>query len=145
MKKLIAILPCILLFATLQSQPYENAVGIKAGYSTGIAFKHFVDRDFALEAQALYNARGFQVTALYEYQFTPHPKERLQYFFGGGLFGGNWDAEFSAGASLILGSEFIFRKAPLILGLEWKPMLSIYKPFDLAIPDIGITAKVILN
>lgn len=145
MKKLIANLIGIILFASLAAQPYENAAGIKAGYSTGIVFKHFANRDFALEAQALYNTHGFQITALYEYQFTPHPKERLQYFVGAGALGGNWDDEFSAGVAAILGTEFIFRKAPLILGLEWKPMLSIYKPLDIAIPDIGLTAKVILN
>lgn len=146
MKHLILLL--ILLGFTMKpanSQAYVNAAGIKAGYSSGLVFKHFIYRDAALEAQALYNAKGFQLSMLYEYHYSPHPKERLQYFAGGGIHTGNWDGEFALGAAMILGSEFVFRKAPLMLGLEWKPMANIYKETGFALPDIALAAKVLIN
>ena len=146
-KILLSIVSFLFLLGhpNLIAQAYENAVGVKAGYSSGVVFKHFTDRDFALEGQALYNPLGFQVTVLYEYQFTPHPKERLHYYFGGGIHSGNWENEFALGVAALAGSEYVFRKAPLVLGLEWKPMFNIYKVSDFAIPDIALTVKVTLN
>jgi hypothetical protein len=127
------------------AQPYEHAIGIKAGYSSGIIYKMLAYRGGALSGQALYNNHGFQFTALYEYQFTPYAKKRLYYYAGGGLHAGDWEDEFSLGIALSLGSEFVFRKAPLTAGLEWKPMVNLYKTPDYAIPDIALTVKVILR
>ncbi|MEX0982752.1 MAG: hypothetical protein WD577_14060 [Bacteroidales bacterium] len=143
-------LRCILLifFITtgfLTAQPYEHAVGIKAGYSSGVVYKLFLDKNGVLDGQALYNSHGFQFTALYAYQFTPYAKKRLFYFAGVGPHGGNWDEEFALGVALNLGAEFVFRKAPLVMGLEWKPMVNLYKVSGYAIPDIGIAVKVVLN
>lgn len=127
------------------AQPYEHAVGIKAGYSSGVVYKLFLDKKGALEGQALYNSHGFQFTALYEYQFTPYAKKRLFYFAGVGPHAGNWDEEFALGVALNLGAEFVFWKTPLIMGLEWKPMVNLYKVSGYAIPDIALTVKVVLN
>lgn len=153
MKKLKFIIILLALSGGISiAQPYENAVGVRAGYSSGLLIKHFIDNDFALEGQALYNKFGFQFSALYEYQFTPYSKERLQFVFGLGPYIGNWteDTEqgapvFALGAAIMAGGEYIFRKAPVIIGLEWKPMMNVYKQFNYIIPDVGLTFKVILN
>jgi len=126
-------------------QPYTNGVGIRAGYSSGVVFRHFTDKEIALEGQALYNPFGFQITGLFEYQFSPYAKERLYYYAGAGLHSGNWSDEFSVGAAVIAGTEFVFRKAPLVIGLEWKPMINFYRVFDFGPADLAITAKVSLN
>ncbi len=146
MKSIISI-SILLLMITVgsQAQPYRNAVGVKAGFSSGVVFKHFTDKRIALEGQALYNPFGFQFTALYEYQFTPYAKERLYYYAGGGLHSGNWSDEFAVGAALLIGSEFAFRKAPLIIGLEWKPMINFFRIFDYGPADLALTVKVDLN
>ena len=145
--KRIVYLLLILSFNTVivVAQPYEHAIGIKAGYSSGVIYKMFADRNGALSGQALYNNHGFQFTALYDYQYTPYARKRLYYYAGGGVYAGNWEEEFALGIALSLGSEFIFRKAPLIAGLQWKPMVNLYKTFDYAVPDIALTVKVILQ
>lgn len=146
MKKLFFIGIFTLFFqGTLDAQPYRNAVGVRAGYSSGLTFKHFTDREFMAEGMALFNRDGFQFTALYGYQFTPYAKERLYYYAGGGLHAGNWEEEFALGAAIAVGSEFAFRQAPVIIGLEWKPMINFYRVFDFTIPDIAITFQVSLN
>lgn len=129
----------------LFAQPYKNAVGARAGYSSGITFRHFVDREILVAGLALYNQHGFQFTALYEYQFSPYAKKRLYYYGGAGLHAGNWDEEFALGAAVAVGSEFVFRKAPVIIGLEWKPMINFYRIFDFAIPDLAVTFRVSLD
>jgi hypothetical protein len=145
--KKIACLLFIFGFSTgiVTAQPYEHAIGIKAGYSSGVVYKMLTYRGGALAGQALYNNRGFQFTALYEYQFTPYAKKRLYYYGGGGIHAGNWEDEFALGIALSLGTEFVFRKAPLTAGLEWKPMVNLYRTFGYAIPDIALTVKVILQ
>jgi hypothetical protein len=147
MMKRIKFILLLCLFGTIPTlaQTYTNAAGIKAGYSSGLAFKHFFESEIALEAQALFNPHGFQFTLFYEYHYSPHPKERLHYFAGAGPHIGNWDEDFALGAALLLGTEFIFRKAPLMIGLEWKPMLNIFRQTDLVIPDIALTAKVVIK
>lgn len=146
-KKLAALIICFSLFAvSIIAQPtYNNAVGVKAGFSSGLLFKHFVQRNNAIDVQALYNQFGFQISSLYDYQFSPYGKERLQYYAGIGPYAGNWSGDFSIGAAALLGSEFIFHNAPVILGLEWKPMLNIYKQFYFAFPDFAMTIKIVLN
>lgn len=131
--------------AALVAQPYTNAVGVKAGYSSGILFKHFFEDEFSLEGQALYNPKGFQVNGLMAYQFSPYPKERLQYYAGGGVYGGDWDGELAIGLGVVMGSEYVFRNTPLVIGLEWKPSINLFRSFDTALPDIGLTVKVTLN
>ena len=124
----------IFLFLLLSSvvasaQPYENAVGIRAGYSSGLNYKHITNDDLVIEAKGLYNRHGFQFTGLLAYQFSPYDKKRLFYYAGGGIFGGNWEEEAAVGAALVIGSEYVFRDVPLAIGLEWKPMLNIFKTY----------------
>ncbi len=143
------ILYLLLLFFFISSpgetQPYEHAIGVKAGYSSGIIYKMFADKSRVVSGQALYNNHGFQFTALYEYQFTPYAKKRLYYYMGAGIHAGDWEEAFAAGIAFSLGSEFVFRKAPLTTGLEWKPMINIYRLTEIAVPDIALTVKVILQ
>jgi len=131
--------------AFAQPEPYRHAAGIRAGYSSGLTYKLFIDRNINIDVQALYNKFGFQLTAMYEYQFSPYGKQRLQYYAGIGPHGGNWDSEPALGAAVVVGLEFVFRKAPVVLGVEWKPAINLYKAFGYAIPDFGVTAKVVLK
>lgn len=139
------VLIFIWMAAALNAQPYENAVGIRAGYSSGLHFKHITDDDLVIEGSALYNRHGFQFNGLLAYQLSPYDKKKLYYYAGGGVFAGNWDEETSIGAALAVGSEYVFRQVPLTIGLEWKPMLSAYRSFAYAIPDIGITVRFVIN
>ena len=145
--KRVVYLLLILSFTTciVGAQPYEHAIGIKAGYSSGIMYKMYADRNGVLSGQALYNRHGFQFTALYDYQYTPYARKRLYYYAGGGVYAGDWEDEFALGIALSLGGEFVFRKAPLIAGLEWKPMVNLYKSIGYAVPDFALTVKVILQ
>jgi hypothetical protein len=146
MKKIQLSILFLILFASISiAQPYDFSVGVRAGYSSGLNMKMFMNDDFAIDAQGLYNKSGFLLNVLYEYQFSPYPKERLQYYFGAGPHSGNWDGEFALGVAIMLGCEYIFRQAPVTIGLEWKPMMNLYKQFDYVIPDIGLTFRVILN
>jgi len=144
-KRLILIASTILFIASLHAQPYNNAVGIRAGYSSGLNFRHLNDDHQVWEGQFLFNPVGFQFSALFEYQFTPHDKKRVYYYTGAGLFGGNWEEEDCAGIAVSFGAEYVFREVPLTIGLEWKPMVKLYNGFDYVIPDVGMTVRFVIN
>jgi len=140
---LILILACST--GIISAQSYDLAAGVRAGYSSGLIIKKFIDRDFALEAQGVYNQHGFQFNLLYMYQMNPYPKERLQYYTGLGAYGGNWEDNTAVGIAAVAGAEYIFRGAPVIMGLEWKPFINVYKEFGYAIPDIALRILVKIN
>jgi hypothetical protein len=144
-KKFLLIIFALLFSSGLHAQAYKNAVGIRAGYSSGLNYRHLAYRGMLYEGQALFNSTGFQFTALAGFQYTPHDKKRVYYYAGAGPYYGNWDGETAVGAALALGSEFVFRQVPLTIGAEWKPLVNLYRNFNHVIPDFGVTVRLVIN
>lgn len=144
-KRILLILAVVLLSSALSAQAYKNGVGIRAGFSSGLNFRHLSDRLLVYEGQALFNRIGFQFTALAATQFTPYDKKRVYYYAGAGPFYGNWDGETAVGAALALGAEYVFRQVPLTMGVEWKPMLKLNSSIEYIIPDFGVTVRLVIN
>jgi len=146
MQRRIPLITLTLLFSTvLHAQAYKNGAGIRAGFSSGLNYRHLTDRNMVYEGQALFNRTGFQFTALAAYQFTPHDKKRVYYYAGAGPYYGNWDGETAVGAALSIGAEYVYRQVPLTMGVEWKPMVNIYTATNYFIPDFGVTVRLVIN
>lgn len=126
----------------LSAQPYEHSVGVRAGYSSGIVYKAFFrHRPSAIEGGLLYNRHGFNLSALYEYHPELFRNKRIQVYFGGGAFGGEWDEEFSLGIAGVAGIEYILRDLPLSFSADWKPMLNLFEDFEADWLDFGISIR----
>jgi hypothetical protein len=145
MKHVIRLLTIVLLLWVQQSsgqQPYEHAAGIRAGYSSGITYKYFFLHSLnAIQADLLYNAHGLNISGMYVIHNEPIRKDRWLLYFGGGPFGGQWDGDFSVGITGIAGMEYVPRKLPLNFGLDWKPMLNVYRNFDYEFLDFGFSIR----
>ena len=136
------ILALSMCSAGLQAQPYGHSVGIRAGYSSGISYKGFFRHQMtAVEGDILYNRHGFNLSGLYEVHLEPFRNEHILVYLGGGAFGGNWDEEFSIGILGIAGVEYYLRDTPLIFGLDWRPMLNIYRNFAYDFLDFGLCIR----
>ena len=143
------VINCIALMALmsatsmrLSAQPYEHSVGVRAGYSSGIVYKAFFrHRSTAIEGGLLYNRHGFNLSALVEYHPEVFRNKRIQVYVGGGVFGGEWDDEFSVGIAGIVGIEYILRDFPLSFSADWKPMLNIFKDFEPDWLDFGVSIR----
>ena len=126
----------------LKAQPYGHSGGIRAGYSSGISYKGFrLHRMGAYEANILYNRHGFNVSALYEQHLEPFRNERFLFYFGGGAFGGDWDEEFSMGVLAVAGLEYTVRDLPLNFGVDWRPMLNVYRTLAPDFLDFGLCIR----
>ncbi|MCK5065914.1 MAG: hypothetical protein KAR16_00685 [Bacteroidales bacterium] len=128
--------------ADLKAQPYEHSGGIRAGYSSGISYKGFRRHKMAaIEADILYNRHGFNLSALYEHHMEPFRNKKVLIYLGGGAFGGDWDEEFSMGVVAAAGIEYNTRDLPLNFGLDWRPMLNVYRIFAPDLLDFGISVR----
>lgn len=144
MKLISLVLTLVLAIccAELKAQPYLHSVGIRAGFSSGLSYKGFrLHRMGAIEGNILYNRHGFNLSALYEQHWEPFRNERILLFLGGGAFGGEWDEEFSLGAVAVAGIEYTFRDQPINIGLDWRPMLNVYRTLAPEFLDFGLCIR----
>jgi len=137
MKKILLIL-MLFIGTTVAAQDYEQAIGIRAGYSGGISYKRFFNAWYSGEVLVQYNRNGFQLTGLAERQDAVFNTDRLYLYYGGGVYTGNWNGLFALGLTGICGVEYVLRDLPLAFSLDYKPMLNIirvttFDPFDFAL------------
>jgi len=128
--------------SALKAQPYKHAVGVRAGYSSGISYKGFkLHQMWAIEADILYNPVGLNIGALFEHHLEPFHNKRTLVYFGGGLFGGNREDAICGGVAAVIGIEYDLRDQPLNFTLDWKPMLYVYELFEPGLLYFGITIR----
>jgi hypothetical protein len=138
MKKLI-ILVLLILPLSLLAQPYQHSAGVRAGYTSGLAYKGFFLHSMnAIEVNIGYNKHGLNISGLFDYHLELFGDEQWLFYFGGGPFAGEWDEELSIGLVAVAGVEYQLRKTPLIFGLDWRPMLNAYRNFDYDFLDFGL-------
>ena len=131
---------------SMYAQPYAHSVGVRAGYSSGITYKGFFTHQMAaMEGDILYNNHGFNLTALLEQHIEVFRNKRSMVYFGGGAFGGSWDAEFSIGVAAVGGIEYTLRDVPLNFSLDWKPMLNVFADFEFDFLDFGLSIRYRFN
>ena len=139
------IFALILLFFSsadkLDAQEYTHSAGIRAGFSSGIVYKGFFDRNSAIAIEGLYNRNGLNVTGLYQYHIAPFKNDRALFYFGGGPFAGQWGDEFSLGVAGVAGFEYILRDIPLVFSVDWKPLFNIIMQTDYEFVDFGLAIR----
>ena len=155
----IFLLLLILLSFCGKAQTYRTAGGLRLSPDGfGLSGKQFLDRGLALESVVsvggltLFEGKSITLTGLVEYHI-PFPDPQLRLFFGGGAHGGylehrsiyNKD-EGIFGFDGIGGIEYLFRKAPLGLSLDFKPAINFLRDVDyLPHNNIGIAIRYLLQ
>lgn len=140
--KRIIIIGILLLPFSIRAQPYQHAAGVRAGYTSGLSYKgFFLHRMNAIEAGVGYNRHGLNISALFLVHRELFGNDQWLAYFGGGLFGGEWDEEFSMGITAVGGLEYTLRKTPLNFGLDWRPMMNAYSIFAYDFLDFGLTVR----
>lgn len=141
----------ILISNNVNSQPYRTGVGIRfGGIATGVSVRHFLSSKGAIEGLASFGRHAFIITGMYE-SFHAFPNaEGLSWFFGGGAHVGFYqdgyryeyfyykshnsksfkdeehgDRQFSFGGDFIIGMDYKFKKVPIDISLDVKPMIDI--------------------
>lgn len=138
MRKRFVFFSIILLFSagTLTSfgQLYNTGVGARLGFFNGLTVKHFMQEGRAVEGILSTRWDGFIITGLYEFQQPFADVNNLEWFYGGGVHVGFWqagryhfdgEAKSVFGLDLILGVEYTFDEIPFSASLDWKPAFNV--------------------
>lgn len=167
MKRTVGIL-CGLLFAmcilpsvTLPAQaPYNTALGLRVGGTTGVAIKHFYRPSVSIEGILGGFPNGFSVTGLVEKNTMAFNERNLSWYFGGGAhvalyngrssyynrFGRELDYrgqnDVGIGINGIVGLEYIFPDdVPVAVSVDLKPFIEFSTGGHVGVaadPSIGI-------
>ncbi|MEQ9187711.1 MAG: hypothetical protein RLP15_08240 [Cryomorphaceae bacterium] len=116
------------------SSTYKNAVGVRAGGSSGLTFKHFTSRGNALEFILWGHKDAIAITGLYEIYVPAFDVPGLNWYYGGGghvrAFSKSdspdyWTPNSSEGVGLgvdgIVGLEYKIQPIPFAVSIDCKP------------------------
>lgn len=149
MKKyvLVGIISFFSLFS--YSQSYDNAIGIRAGFSNGVTFKHMLGDSKGFELLLDTRWKGFNFTALYEVHKQAFDVEGLNWYYGFGAHVGSYRAYKNhpyfvdnnssldnngneiyrnyivIGIDGIIGIEYNFEEVPINVSLDYKPAFNL--------------------
>ncbi len=122
----------------------------------GITAKYFPTTNAALEGIATFRWGGVNVTGLAEFHVPVFDTKGMTFYYGGGVHLGVWDSgkaidkpdtgsKFNFGIDGIVGLEYAFFKAPLSLGLDWKPNFNIVTDSRLIMDEISFHVRYLIR
>lgn len=153
------------------AQAYKNAIGIRFGSPFGFTWKHLFTEKHGLELIAGARGRSFEVVGLYEYHIYPAKRApEFDLYFGGGahvgFYGGYGDRYYGSGPKpkdrkfwngrpywayddpyvgvgldAIIGCSYTFKNAPINLGIDYKPAVSLTKYYGFLRGDAAISLR----
>ena len=124
------------------SQNYNNAIGLRGGYSGGITFKHALGQASAFEGILSTRYYGLTVTGLYEIHKPAFNTANLRWYYGAGGHVGFYEGRYyvgpdnrvyrgqvtTIGIDGILGLEYQIPEIPFLISLDVKPFFDLLAP-----------------
>ena len=146
---------------SIDKSNYKTAIGLRAGETSGLTIKHFLNERSALEGILGVWPNAFSITGLYERHETVFSVEGMKWYYGGGghvaLMSGRtyyvynerngyWykyrsGSNTGVGVDGILGLEYKIKPIPFAISLDIKPLIEVtadgmlYEAID---PGLGI-------
>ena len=137
--KFLLVLAVVAISFSVQSQDYNNAIGLRAAWGWALTGKHFLNEKNALEAIVNYRSYGagaydysyFSLTGLFQKHYDIASVDGLRWYWGFGArlgsWGGDWalvdagDGSFFVGACGNLGLDYKVKNVPINLSADWIP------------------------
>jgi len=137
-KKIIAL---FVLLISIQLNAQE--VGLRFGEVTGnnIAIDGvFNFNGSRIHADVSFGDDGVGIDALYDFIYKPIGEEAINWYAGVGASTYIED-EINLGASAEIGLEYIFKKAPIVIGVDYRPTLWFVDDTDFKWDGFGINIR----
>jgi hypothetical protein len=144
--------------------PYNTAIGIRVGGTSGATIKHFFRRATAVEGILGTFGNGFSITGLIEKNAQAFDVEGLNWYYGGGahiaFYNGNRyynvygrdvtyrdNHDVGIGINGIIGMEYILPdNIPVAFSLDFKPFIEIDSDGDVGVaPDLALGIKFLIR
>ena len=131
MKKVIVLLS-VLIFSvsTLKAQNYQQAFGIKLGYTQSFEYKtftsanNFINAGIQLHTLGHFGVNGY---AFYNFNNPINGNDLVNWYYGPGAtigYGGHLGG-FNLSVNCQIGIEVLFANAPIAISLDWAPGLGL--------------------
>ncbi len=110
----------------------QNTIGIRATNGAEVSYQRFISSNNRIEINAGLGGYGIDLTGVYQWVNNLKMLEggQFRWYAGVGANTGFWskeDADLNTGVSLgvlgQIGTEFEFKKAPIVLSLDYRPTL----------------------
>lgn len=140
MKKLL------LMFAIFCACQFGNAqeigfrLGDVAGGSAAVDGVFELGKFSRIHADVSFGDGGVGIDALWDFLYKPVDGEALKWYVGAGPSMVIND-DFLLGASGEIGIEYRFEKAPIVLGIDWRPTLWIVEETEFHAGGFGFNAR----
>lgn len=139
----------ILLFFVISTRLFAQEIGIRLGSfgDNNVAVDGIVNFDDHTRVHGdITFGNGIGANLLYDFKVKPFKESNtsLQYYFGVGL--GTFIGDpFILGVNGETGIEYLFKKAPITLGLDWRPQLNIITKTSLEVLSFGFNIRYRIN
>ncbi|MGY6648548.1 hypothetical protein [Wenyingzhuangia sp. IMCC45574] len=136
-----------LLLVFISSKSFSQEIGIRFGEFTNsnVAIDGIVnfDDNSRLHGDITFG-NGIGANLLYDFKVDAIDKTDFQYYFGLGL--GTFIGDpFVLGINGETGVEYLFKKTPITLGVDWRPQLNIIAKTELKILQFGVNIRYRIN
>ncbi|MGY5354344.1 hypothetical protein [Wenyingzhuangia sp. IMCC45467] len=131
------------------TQLFAQEIGIRLGSfgTSSVAIDGIVNfEDYTRLHGDITFGNGIGANLLYDFKVAPFKESNpnFQYYFGVGI--GTFIGDpFILGVNGETGMEYIFRKTPITLGLDWRPQLNILTKTSLDILRVGFNIRYRIN
>lgn len=133
---------------------YTTGIGIRGAYGPGIALKHHIASDVAVEGILSSWWRGVVITGLYEKHFPALGIDNLRWYIGGGGHLGFWSdgrrthpwfEEGQGGVAIGLdgigGIEYTLPDLPINFSADWKPAFNLVGYTGFWVNDAALSVR----
>lgn len=139
----------LLLFFVLSTQLFAQEIGIRLGSfsNSNVAIDGIVNFDDHTRVHGdITFGNGIGANLLYDFKVKPLNKSNpnFQYYLGAGV-GAFIGDPFILGINGETGIEYLFKKTPITLGLDWRPQLNIITKTSLEILGFGFNIRYRIN
>lgn len=120
---------------TMNGTSYQTALGVKVWDGGGIALKHFIAANRAVEGIGYFYKRGLRLTGLYELHYDINGAPGLKWYVGPGAHIGFYNDKYYRenkvvlGIDGVIGLDYKFDAAPINLSLDWQPSIEFASDF----------------
>jgi len=137
----------VLLFTSISSYSFSQELGVRVGNTT--AGNVAIDGVFSVSKFSRIHAdlsfgNGVGIDALWDFLYRPLSDEAFNWYLGAGPYI-QIDDPFWLGAAFEAGLEYRFTGAPITLGIDWRPRLSIIETTDFHFDGFGVNVRYVFG
>ena len=144
MKKIFVLAFFLISFAMANSQELGLRFGYSGAANVAVDAVFGVSKFSRIHADVAFGNGGVDIDALWDFLYRPLKGEAFNWYLGAGPYT-RIDDPFHLGVAAEAGLEYRFSGAPIALGIDWRPKLSIIENTDFYADGFGLNLRYVFG